>query len=225
MHPSRPRPAHQRLLRVASQQRHCPHCSRCSRCSHQIKSLVLSPDPHERLAGVLAIDELAQTKVGACSGWGAGQGGAGTGRLLHGCCSVQAAAGCIYRLGMRQTRPLLGLPLPLPLRAATAVRNVASPLVPLPSLPQVFCQSAARLSDLVKVLMEAFQATTEVHTMHAAAATLGRLVKAGGPLMADVVEEQVGCLPLGSSSSLCLCMPARCSTGHATTVRGTCARL
>lgn len=35
----------------------------------QVKSLVLSPDPHERLAGVLAIDELAQTKVG-----GGGQG-------------------------------------------------------------------------------------------------------------------------------------------------------
>jgi FKBP12-rapamycin complex-associated protein len=83
----------------------------------RVKSLVLSPDPHERLAGVLAIDELAHTKV--------------------------------------------------------------------------FCQSAARLSDLMRVLMEAFQATTEVQTMHAAAATLGRLVKAGGPLMADIVEEQV----------------------------------
>lgn len=56
----------------------------------------------------------------------------------------------------------------------------------------MFCQSAARLSDLVRVLMEAFQASTEVQTMHAAAATLGRLVKTGGPLMADIVEEQVG---------------------------------
>ena len=84
----------------------------------RIKSLVQSPDPHERLAGVLAIDELAATKV--------------------------------------------------------------------------FSQSAARLSDLVKLLNEVFQATTEVPTMQAAAATLGRLVKAGGALMADVVEEQVG---------------------------------
>ena len=69
-----------------------------------------------------------------------------------------------------------------------------SSLPPPPGLAatQVFCQSAARLSDLVRVLMEAFQASTEVQTMHAAAATLGRLVKAGGPLMADIVEEQVG---------------------------------
>lgn len=83
----------------------------------RVKSLVLSPDPHERLAGVLAIDELAATKV--------------------------------------------------------------------------FSSSAARLSDLVKLVMDAFASTTEVHTMMAAAATLGHLVKAGGPLMADVVEEQV----------------------------------
>ncbi|KAL4435039.1 hypothetical protein ABPG77_003864 [Micractinium sp. CCAP 211/92] len=83
----------------------------------RVKSLVLSSDPHERLAGVLAIDELASTKV--------------------------------------------------------------------------FSQSAARLGELVKLAMEAFQATTEAHTMQAAAATLGRIVKAGGALMADVVEEQV----------------------------------
>lgn len=83
----------------------------------RIRSLVASPDPHERLAGVLAIDELASTKV--------------------------------------------------------------------------FSASASRLSDLVKTLMEVFQATTEVHTMQAAAITLGHLVKAGGALMADVVEEQV----------------------------------
>ncbi|KAI3435635.1 hypothetical protein D9Q98_001694 [Chlorella vulgaris] len=83
----------------------------------RVRSLVTSPDPYERLAGVLAIDELASTKV--------------------------------------------------------------------------FSGSAARLSDLVKALMEVFQATTEVHTMQAAAATLGNLVKAGGALMADVVEEQV----------------------------------
>lgn len=84
----------------------------------RVRSLVLSSDPHERLAGVLAADELASTKV--------------------------------------------------------------------------FSQSAARLGELVKLAMEAFQATTEVHTMQAAAATLGRIVKAGGALMADVVEEQVG---------------------------------
>ena len=95
----------------------------------RVRSLVASPDPHERLAGVLAIDELAATKV--------------------------------------------------------------------------FSGSAARLSDLVRALMDVFQATTEVHTMHAAAATLGRLVKAGGPLMADVVEEQVGRLssPCGQAPS------------------------
>lgn len=29
----------------------------------RVKSLVLSPDPHERLAGVLAVDELAQTRA------------------------------------------------------------------------------------------------------------------------------------------------------------------
>ena len=84
----------------------------------RVRGLVASGDPAERLAGVLAIDELAQTRV--------------------------------------------------------------------------FAQSPPRLSDLVKVLMEAFQAGAEVHTMRAAAATLGRLVRAGGPLMADVVEEQVG---------------------------------
>ena len=50
----------------------------CSHCAAQVKSLVLSPDPHERLAGVLAIDELAQTKVGGRSRvaqlgeWGSG---------------------------------------------------------------------------------------------------------------------------------------------------------
>jgi hypothetical protein len=83
----------------------------------RVRSLVASPDPHERLAGVLAIDELAATRA--------------------------------------------------------------------------FSSSAARLSDLVRTLMEVFTASTEVHTMQAGAATLGHLVKAGGPLMADVVEEQV----------------------------------
>ncbi len=106
----------------------------------RVKSLVLSSDPHERLAGVLAIDELASTKV--------------------------------------------------------------------------FSQSAARLGELVKLAMEAFQATTEAHTMQAAAATLGRIVKAGGALMADVVEEQVGGRLVAAGAvrelmraSLC-CLPA-----------------
>lgn len=92
----------------------------------RVKGLVVSADPHERLAGVLAIDELASTKV--------------------------------------------------------------------------FSQSAARLGELVKLAMEAFQATTEVHTMQAAAATLGRIVKAGGALMADVVEEQVGSQRAGGAT-------------------------
>lgn len=99
----------------------------------RVRSLVTSPDPYERLAGVLAIDELASTKV--------------------------------------------------------------------------FSGSAARLSDLVKALMEVFQATTEVHTMQAAAATLGNLVKAGGALMADVVEEQVGL------ACCTLCGVAACGSG------------
>lgn len=60
---------------------------------------------------------------------------------------------------------------------------------------KVFGESPARLSDLVKVLMDVFQQPGggyEVHTLQLAAHTLGQLVRAGGALMADVVEEQVG---------------------------------
>ena len=58
---------------------------------------------------------------------------------------------------------------------------------------KVFGESAARLSDLVKVLMDifVFQPVTEQQTMELAARSLGRLVGTGGALMADVVEEQV----------------------------------
>lgn len=51
-------------------------------CGVQVKSLVLSPDPHERLAGVLAIDELAQTKVGL---WDCGSRQGGTVGADKGC--------------------------------------------------------------------------------------------------------------------------------------------
>lgn len=58
---------------------------------------------------------------------------------------------------------------------------------------KVFGESPARLSDLVKVLMDVFQQPggCEPGTAVLAARTLGHLVRAGGPLMADVVEEQV----------------------------------
>ena len=58
---------------------------------------------------------------------------------------------------------------------------------------RVFGESPARLSDLVRLLMEVVQTPggCEAVTMALAARTLGHLVRAGGPLMADVVEEQV----------------------------------
>lgn len=56
---------------------------------------------------------------------------------------------------------------------------------------KAFCESASRLSDLVRLLMDAFGAGTDPGTMELAASTLGRLVAAGGASVADVVEEQV----------------------------------
>lgn len=83
----------------------------------RVKSLVQSPDPVERLAGVVAIDELSGTKA--------------------------------------------------------------------------FEDSVSRLSDLVRILMDAFGGGTDPITMEYAAGTLGRLVRAGGASLSDVVEEQV----------------------------------
>ena len=56
---------------------------------------------------------------------------------------------------------------------------------------RVFADSAARLSELVKVLMEAFAPQNDTVVLEAAASALGHLVRGGGALMADVVEEQV----------------------------------
>ena len=54
---------------------------------------------------------------------------------------------------------------------------------------KAFSESASRLSDLVRLLMDAFGAGTDPMTMELAATALGRLVAAGGASVADVVEE------------------------------------
>ena len=54
-----------------------------------------------------------------------------------------------------------------------------------------FGDSVSRLADLVRILMDAFSGGTDIVTMEYAAATLGRLVRAGGAALSDVVEEQV----------------------------------
>lgn len=56
---------------------------------------------------------------------------------------------------------------------------------------KLYSTSPARLSDLVKMLMEVFQLSSDQNTMEVAAKALGQTVKAGGALMAGVVEEQV----------------------------------
>ena len=89
---------------------------------------------------------------------------------------------------------------------------------------KVFGGSAARLADLVKILMDAFQPTTDQQCMEVAAKTLGHLVSTGGALMADVVEEQArphacACRGLPAIGGCpCTCFPARPPTagpGHA----------
>lgn len=57
---------------------------------------------------------------------------------------------------------------------------------------KMYSGSPARLADLVKLLMEVFQPASDQQLMDFAARTLGHTVKAGGALMAGVVEEQVG---------------------------------
>lgn len=57
---------------------------------------------------------------------------------------------------------------------------------------KMYSGSPARLADLVKLLMEVFQPASDQQLMEFAARTLGHTVKAGGALMAGVVEEQVG---------------------------------
>lgn len=54
-----------------------------------------------------------------------------------------------------------------------------------------FGESVSRLSDLIRVLMDAFTANTDYSTMEHAALTLGRLVRIGGASISDVVEDQV----------------------------------
>ena len=54
-----------------------------------------------------------------------------------------------------------------------------------------FGESVSRLSDLVRILMDAFGGGTDSATMEYAAGTLGRLVRAGGSSLSDVVEDQV----------------------------------
>ena len=56
---------------------------------------------------------------------------------------------------------------------------------------KAFGDSSSRLSELIRMLMEVFEAGTDLFTMEYAAATLGRLVRAGGSAISDVVEEQV----------------------------------
>ncbi|KAL6771425.1 TOR1 [Auxenochlorella protothecoides x Auxenochlorella symbiontica] len=56
---------------------------------------------------------------------------------------------------------------------------------------KMYSGSPARLADLVKLLMEVFQPASDQQLMEFAARTLGHTVKAGGALMAGVVEEQV----------------------------------
>jgi FKBP12-rapamycin complex-associated protein len=54
-----------------------------------------------------------------------------------------------------------------------------------------FGESVSRLSELIRILMDAFSSGTDVSTMEYAASTLGRLVRAGGASLSDVVEDQV----------------------------------
>lgn len=54
-----------------------------------------------------------------------------------------------------------------------------------------FGESVSRLSELIRILMDAFSSGTDVSTMEYAASTLGRLVRAGGASVSDVVEDQV----------------------------------
>lgn len=56
---------------------------------------------------------------------------------------------------------------------------------------KVYSSSTPRLTDLAKLLMEAFQPTTDQATLEYAAKTLGKVVSSGGALMAGVAEEQV----------------------------------
>ena len=50
---------------------------------------------------------------------------------------------------------------------------------------------AAKTTRLSQFLQEVFRADTDLHTLRVAALTLGRLVKAGGPVTAEVVDSEV----------------------------------
>ena len=54
---------------------------------------------------------------------------------------------------------------------------------------------AVKTTRLSQFLQEVFRADTDLHTLRVAALTLGRLVKAGGPVTAEVVDSEVH--PLG----------------------------
>ena len=50
---------------------------------------------------------------------------------------------------------------------------------------------AVKTARLSQFLQEVFRADTDLHTLRVAALTLGRLVKAGGPVTAEVVDSEV----------------------------------
>lgn len=50
---------------------------------------------------------------------------------------------------------------------------------------------SAKTTRLSQFLQEVFRADTDLTTLRLAAGTMGRLVKAGGPLTADVVDIEV----------------------------------
>ncbi len=53
---------------------------------------------------------------------------------------------------------------------------------------------AVKTARLSQFLQEVFRADTDLHTLRVAALTLGRLVKAGGPVTAEVVDSEVPCM-------------------------------
>ncbi len=64
---------------------------------------------------------------------------------------------------------------------------------------------AVKTTRLSQFLQEVFRADTDLHTLRVAALTLGRLVKAGGPVTAEVVDSEVtlfGNLSLHYASAL-----------------------
>ncbi len=54
---------------------------------------------------------------------------------------------------------------------------------------------AVKTARLSQFLQEVFRADTDLHTLRVAALTLGRLVKAGGPVTAEVVDSEVTRMP------------------------------